>query len=102
MRRACLLLISFLVACSGGEKAKDSGGAPEAGSAGWKIEHITEGTGPSPTPADVVVVHYHGTFPDGQVFDSSVQRGQPAIFPLGGVIPCWTQGLQQMKVGGKA
>jgi len=47
-------------------------------------------------------VHYHGTFTDGKVFDSSVQRGEPASFPLNRVIPCWTQGLQQMKVGGKA
>jgi FKBP-type peptidyl-prolyl cis-trans isomerase FkpA len=47
-------------------------------------------------------VHYHGTFPDGRVFDSSVERGEPASFPLNRVIPCWTQGVQQMKVGGKA
>jgi FKBP-type peptidyl-prolyl cis-trans isomerase FkpA len=49
-----------------------------------------------------VQVHYHGTFPDGRVFDSSVERGDPASFPLNRVIPCWTQGVQQMKVGGKA
>ena len=107
MRRASLLLISFLVACSGGEKKADSGAAPEAaagssGASGMQIEHVVEGTGASPTAADVVVVHYTGTFPDGQVFDSSVQRGQPATFPLNRVIACWTQGLQQMKVGGKA
>ena len=47
-------------------------------------------------------VHYHGTFPDGSVFDSSVERGQPARFPLNRVIKCWTEGLQLMKVGGKA
>ena len=51
---------------------------------------------------DVVSVHYHGTLPDGKVFDSSVQRGQPAEFPLNQVIPCWTEGVQKMKVGGKA
>jgi FKBP-type peptidyl-prolyl cis-trans isomerase FkpA len=49
-----------------------------------------------------VKVHYHGTLRDGKVFDSSVQRGQPAVFGLTGVIPCWTEGLQKMKVGGKA
>ena len=47
-------------------------------------------------------MHYHGTLPDGKVFDSSVQRGQPAEFPLNQVIPCWTEGVQRMKVGEKA
>jgi FKBP-type peptidyl-prolyl cis-trans isomerase FkpA len=60
------------------------------------------GSGASPQASDTVVVHYHGTFPDGSVFDSSVERGEPARFPLNRVIPCWTQGLQLMKVGGKA
>jgi FKBP-type peptidyl-prolyl cis-trans isomerase FkpA/FKBP-type peptidyl-prolyl cis-trans isomerase FklB len=49
-----------------------------------------------------VKVHYHGTLSDGTVFDSSVKRGEPATFPLNGVIPCWTEGVQQMKVGGKS
>jgi FKBP-type peptidyl-prolyl cis-trans isomerase FkpA len=109
MRRALVLAVTFLLACSGGEDAKTTEGgaaAPEAaatgGAAGMQIEHLVQGTGASPTATDVVVVHYHGTFPDGQVFDSSVQRGQPARFPLNRVIPCWTQGVQQMKVGGKA
>jgi FKBP-type peptidyl-prolyl cis-trans isomerase len=60
-----------------------------------------EGTGASPTAADKVKVHYTGTLVSGRVFDSSAQRG-PAEFPLGGVIKCWTEALQQMKVGGKA
>ena len=47
-------------------------------------------------------MHYHGTFPDGKVFDSSVERGEPATFPLNRVIPCWTEGVGMMKVGGKA
>jgi FKBP-type peptidyl-prolyl cis-trans isomerase FkpA len=63
---------------------------------------ITEGTGPTPTVADTVKVHYHGTLIDGSVFDSSVDRGSPATFPLNGVIKCWTEGLQKIKVGGKA
>ena len=63
---------------------------------------VTAGTGASPTAADTVRVHYHGTLRDGTVFDSSVDRGEPISFPLGGVIPCWTEGVQKMKVGGKA
>jgi FKBP-type peptidyl-prolyl cis-trans isomerase FkpA len=61
-----------------------------------------EGTGEMPKPTDRVKVNYHGTLTNGTVFDSSVQRGQPATFPLNGVIPCWTEGLGHMKVGGKA
>lgn len=61
-----------------------------------------EGEGESPGPRDRVQVHYHGTFPDGTVFDSSVQRGQPAVFPVNGVIPCWTEAIQKLKVGGRA
>ncbi len=61
-----------------------------------------KGKGKSPKAEDIVKVHYHGTFADGKVFDSSVDRGQPAEFPLNGVIPCWTEGVQKMKVGGKA
>ena len=63
---------------------------------------IKEGTGPSPKATDTVKVHYHGTLTDGKVFDSSVERNEPATFPLNGVIPCWTEGVQLMKVGGKA
>lgn len=63
---------------------------------------LTPGTGASPQASDVVRVHYHGTLPDGKVFDSSVDRGQPAEFALNGVIPCWTEGVQRMKVGEKA
>ena len=60
------------------------------------------GGGASPKPTDTVKVHYHGTLRDGTVFDSSVQRGSPAEFKLNRVIPCWTEALQLMKVGGKA
>jgi FKBP-type peptidyl-prolyl cis-trans isomerase FkpA/FKBP-type peptidyl-prolyl cis-trans isomerase FklB len=63
---------------------------------------VTAGTGDSPKATDTVKVHYVGTLRDGSTFDSSVERGQPATFPLNRVIPCWTEGLQKMKVGGKA
>jgi FKBP-type peptidyl-prolyl cis-trans isomerase FkpA len=63
---------------------------------------LKPGSGASPKPTDVVRVHYHGTLPDGKVFDSSVQRGQPAEFAVNQVIPCWTEGVQHMKVGEKA
>jgi FKBP-type peptidyl-prolyl cis-trans isomerase FkpA len=69
---------------------------------GLRMTSLVEGDGPSPSARDVVRVHYHGTFEDGSVFDSSIERGQPAVFPLDRVIPCWTEALQRMKVGGKA
>ncbi len=62
---------------------------------------VKEGTGPKPTASDTVSVHYHGTLIDGTVFDSSVERGEPAEFPVGAVIPGWTEALQLMKVGSK-
>jgi FKBP-type peptidyl-prolyl cis-trans isomerase FkpA len=126
-----LALVSVLAACGGEESPAPSGGtsaagessAPDAreaaqpsqspgatppgstaaaGGSDVEVTVITSGTGPSPTADDTVVVHYHGTFPDGRVFDSSRDRGQPARFPLRRVIPCWTKGLQQMHVGEKA
>ena len=63
---------------------------------------IKDGTGANPAASDKVKVHYRGTFPDGKEFDSSYKRGTPIEFPLNGVIPCWTEGVQRMKVGGKA
>ena len=63
---------------------------------------VKAGSGESPKATDTVKVHYKGTLRDGSVFDSSVERGQPATFGLNGVIPCWTEGLQKMQVGGKA
>jgi FKBP-type peptidyl-prolyl cis-trans isomerase FklB len=59
------------------------------------------GTGPKPTATDTVKVHYHGTLIDGTVFDSSVERGEPAEFPVGAVIKGWTEALQLMNVGSK-
>jgi FKBP-type peptidyl-prolyl cis-trans isomerase FkpA/FKBP-type peptidyl-prolyl cis-trans isomerase FklB len=69
---------------------------------GLVFSTVKAGSGDSPKATDKVKVHYHGTLIDGTVFDSSVQRGQPATFPLNGVIPCWTEGVQRMKVGEKS
>ena len=63
---------------------------------------LKDGSGASPAATDVVKVNYRGTLPDGTEFDSSYKRGEPAEFPLGGVIKCWTEGVAKMKVGGKA
>lgn len=82
-------------------KAAAEQGAVKTGS-GMVYRMLTEGSGPSPKETDVVRVHYKGTFPDGKEFDSSIKRGQPAEFPLNRVIKCWTEGVQRMKVGGKA
>lgn len=68
---------------------------------GLQYKVVQAGTGATPTAADTVVTHYTGTLLNGQVFDSSVQRGEPATFPVSGVIPGWTEALQHMKVGGK-
>lgn len=69
---------------------------------GVVVETLTKGTGPSPKASDTVKVHYRGTLTDGKEFDSSYKRGQPISFPLNRVIPCWTEGVQKMQVGGKA
>lgn len=83
------------------DKAAAEPGA-ERMESGLVIRTLTEGTGPSPKASDTVKVHYHGTLANGKVFDSSVARGEPVSFPLEGVIPCWTEGVQKMKVGGKS
>ena len=69
---------------------------------GLVITTLKAGTGAAPKATDRVKVHYHGMLTDGSVFDSSVQRGQPTTFALNQVIPCWTEGVQKMKVGGKS
>jgi FKBP-type peptidyl-prolyl cis-trans isomerase FkpA len=94
------------------EKAKKAGAAYAAKAAakpgaektasGLVYREIKAGTGESPTAASKVKVHYRGTLIDGTEFDSSYKRNTPATFPLGGVIKCWTEGLQKMKVGGKS
>lgn len=71
-------------------------------SSGVRIVHSTVGSGASPKASDSVKVHYRGTLASGAEFDSSYKRNAPATFPLARVIPCWTDGMQKMKVGGKA
>ena len=68
---------------------------------GLQYKVLVQGQGPSPKPTDKVTVHYHGTLIDGTVFDSSVDRGEPATFPVNGVIPGWVEALQLMSVGSK-
>jgi len=82
-------------------KAASEKGATKTAS-GLVITTVKAGTGATPKATDKVKVHYQGTLIDGTVFDSSVQRGQPVTFPLNGVIKCWTEGVQMMKVGGKS
>ena len=80
--------------------------AKEAGAvvtkSGLVYRSLKDGAGSSPLAADKVKVHYKGTFPDGKEFDSSYKRNEPTEFPLNRVIACWTEGVQLMKVGGKA
>jgi FKBP-type peptidyl-prolyl cis-trans isomerase FkpA len=71
-------------------------------SSGLVYTPLVEGSGAQPTAADTVKVHYRGTLLDGREFDSSYRRNAPAEFPLSRVIKCWTEGVQMMKVGGKA
>ncbi len=75
---------------------------PQKLPSGVVVSHLKAGSGAKPWPTAVVRVHYEGTLADGTVFDSSYKRGRPLSFPLNRVIPCWTQGLQTMAVGGKA
>ena len=83
------------------DKAATEKGATKTAS-GFVITTLKAGSGPQPAASDKVKVHYHGTLTDGTVFDSSVQRGEPMTLPLDKVIRCWSEGVQQMKVGGKS
>ena len=103
------LALSALLASASPAWAADAvtqAAAKEAGAvvtpSGLVYRSLKDGTGASPKASDKVTVHYRGTFPDGREFDSSYKRNQPIDFPLNGVIPCWTEGVQRMKVGGKA
>ncbi len=73
----------------------------EVTESGLQYEMLRDGSGPKPSIMDTVTVHYHGTLIDGTVFDSSVDRGQPATFPLTQVVPGWKQGIPLMPIGSK-
>lgn len=96
-----LALASSAWAQTGADAAAREPGAQRTTS-GLVYRSLQDGTGASPGATDRVKVHYRGTFLDGKEFDSSYKRNAPLEFPLNGVIACWTEGVQKMKVGGKA
>ncbi len=100
---ACGLLLSFAASAQNAvtaAAAKEDGAKVSA--SGLVYRSLKDGTGASPQASDKVKVHYRGTLPDGKEFDSSYKRNEAIEFPLNRVIPCWTEGVQMMKIGGKA
>jgi FKBP-type peptidyl-prolyl cis-trans isomerase FkpA/FKBP-type peptidyl-prolyl cis-trans isomerase FklB len=83
------------------DEAAAAEGAVKTASGAIYLE-LEKGEGPQPGPTDQVKLHYHGTLRDGTVFDSSVEKGEPSTFRVNGVVPCFSEGVQQMHVGGKA
>jgi FKBP-type peptidyl-prolyl cis-trans isomerase FkpA len=102
MKKPLLTLSALIVALTGLAAQAQTPAAAVTTASGLVYKSLKDGTGASPTAADRVKVHYRGTLPDGKEFDSSYARGTPAEFSLNRVIPCWTEGVQRMKVGGKA
>lgn len=104
--RIAALTLSLLSTALWAQDATTAAAAKEPGAvvtaSGLVYRSLKDGSGASPKANDTVKVHYRGSFPDGREFDSSYKRGTPIEFPLNGVIPCWTEGVQRMKVGGKA
>jgi FKBP-type peptidyl-prolyl cis-trans isomerase FkpA len=104
--RLSFLALALLAQVAMAQNAVTTAAAKEEGAvvtpSGLVYRSLKDGNGASPTASDKVTVHYKGTFPDGREFDSSYKRGQPIDFPLNRVIACWTEGVQRMKVGGKA
>jgi FKBP-type peptidyl-prolyl cis-trans isomerase FkpA len=104
--RLSFLALALLAQVAMAQNAVTTAAAKEEGAvvtpSGLVYRSLKDGNGASPTATDKVTVHYKGTFPDGREFDSSYKRGQPIDFPLNRVIACWTEGVQRMKVGGKA
>jgi FKBP-type peptidyl-prolyl cis-trans isomerase FkpA len=101
-----LSLCSTCVSFAWAQNSFISDAAKEPGAkltpSGLVFRSLQEGTGASPNATDKVKVHYRGTFPDGKEFDSSYKRNQAIEFPLNGVIACWTEGVQLMKIGSKS
>jgi FKBP-type peptidyl-prolyl cis-trans isomerase FkpA len=107
--RAALCAFAFVLAAPFAALAQDAliaTAAKEKGAvsspSGMVYRSLKDGKGASPLPSDRVKVNYRGTLANGTEFDSSYKRNAPAEFPLNGVIPCWTEGVQRMKIGGKA
>jgi FKBP-type peptidyl-prolyl cis-trans isomerase FkpA len=96
-RPVAILIAAFLVAGSACAVAP-----AETLPSGVTVLHTVDGTGAQPKASDTVKVNYRGTLADGKEFDSSYKRNAPATFPLSRVVPCWTEGMQKIKVGGKA
>jgi FKBP-type peptidyl-prolyl cis-trans isomerase FkpA len=103
---ALALAAGFATAAHADDAAALAAAAKEPGavvtSSGLVFKSITAGTGASPKATDTVKVNYRGTFVDGTKFDASADHGGAISFPLNRVIPCWTEGVQKLKVGGKA
>jgi FKBP-type peptidyl-prolyl cis-trans isomerase FkpA len=101
---ALTLLATTARADAGAEFAEKAAKAPGAvkTASGLVYRSLVDGKGPQPSATARVKVNYEGTFIDGKVFDSSKRNGGPITFPLNGVIKCWTEGVQKMRVGGKA
>lgn len=97
-----LATLAVLVAGTANANAQNSAKTERTTASGIAITTLQAGKGEQPKASDTVKVHYRGTLVDGKEFDSSYKRGQPTSFPLQRVIPCWTEGVQTMKVGEKA
>ena len=106
LRLAALVATLVTLPAAWSQNAVTDASAKEVGAVvtatGLVYRSLKDGSGASPLASDTVKVHYRGTFPDGKEFDSSYKRGEPIEFPLNGVVKCWTEGVQRMKVGGKA
>lgn len=105
MRRLMLALVSIAACscgCDGREQTPPVVGETIRIASGIELTHLVVGAGPRPKASDRVQVHYHGTFPDGTVFESTVEQNEPSTLLLDGAIECWSEGVQRMQVGGKA
>ncbi|MFT3857664.1 MAG: FKBP-type peptidyl-prolyl cis-trans isomerase [Aquabacterium sp.] len=94
--------LAALLTLSSAAQAADPKPAVQKLPSGVEVTHIKVGKGPKPTATSTVKVHYEGKLANGKVFDTSYEHGSPVSFPLNRVIPCWTEGVQTMQVGGKA